>query len=110
MKFRPDRKQMALKLRIHRVVSPIVLSRINTASLGMLHPYLGDVDVARFSAWCNNPDFVEYLLSPDEVELDLYEAREDAKNMVIDVVRGNFTDSKKAAVQLKAAEMLLNRE
>lgn len=78
--------------------------------MSMLNPYLGNISVEEFSRWCRNPEFVEFLLTVDDVELDLYLAREQAKNVLLDIVGGDFADAKKASVQLKAAQILLDRE
>lgn len=108
--FKPSDRQVALKMRLmHHVAAP-VLSRITAHTIDMLLPYIGAISPREFNIWTRDPAFIEYLISPDEVDLELHLARSKAKDVLLEALDGDFSDPKIMALRLKAAEYLLERD
>jgi hypothetical protein len=115
--FVPDDRMLKTKLKLQRSVPPPVLARITESSLDTLREHLGDDTIDIVMAWCKRePEFLEWLVSPDEFDLELYKARRKAVSVVtetldLDVVdQEGKTDAKLAALRYKAAQDILSKD
>jgi hypothetical protein len=110
--FTPTKKQVAVKLVLHRNIPERFLSTVTYASLPSLAPYIAPYSEKEVIQWAEeHSEFVEWLLAPDAYEVDLQMAKSKAMSTVQNILDMDPSDleinAKLLSVQMKAAEFVL---
>lgn len=116
--FIPDERMIRAKLRLQRHVPPNIISKLTVASLDMLREHVGEDVIDNVQTWCvHYKDFLEWLVSPDEFDVELYQARRTAVSVVTQTLNYDVYDAKSgkldakiAALKYKAASDILSKD
>lgn len=115
--FVPNDRMLRAKLRLQRCVPANIISKLTVASLDMLRDHVGEDVIDCIQVWCcEEPDFLEWLVSPDEFDLELYKAKRAAVTVVQETLEYDVVDNegqidpKLAALKYKAASDILGMD
>jgi hypothetical protein len=108
--FIPTRRQLVARMQLHRLAAPQTIAKLTTSNLSSaLGTLLGEQTVNDVTAWCQeDPSFFFWMVSPEESELALYQARAKAAKVITDIIdMDSGGDVKVLALQYQAAKNLL---
>lgn len=110
--FVPTDKQLMLKLKLQRYVSPHVLARLTPGGLDVLTKYLSPISLSELREMvATNATFLEWLVSPDEFDLNVMKAKNQALDVLIEVLNKDDSGNDKiTAMRVKAAEAILKQQ
>jgi len=111
-RFLPSDRQVGVKLTLQKNAPDSVLQVLTPSGLDTIAAYIAPYNIVEVRAWVETyPEFLEWLISPDACEIDMYKMREKAVSTITEILNSDSSDielnPKVLGVKLKAAELVL---
>ena len=107
--FQPTQRQLLTKLKLHQYVPSHIIGGLTPKNVGSLESYLYPVTGDEILRWhLENRIFWFWFTIQNEQATALHRMKGRAVQVFSDILENQIPDAKLAAVQLKAAQMLLN--
>lgn len=123
-KFKATKRQIQAKLRFHKYCPPGILLQLDPNAPTLVAPgtdmrlidYIGQMKEPEFAGWVENPIFWAWFITDDDVDADIYQAKQKASALLLDVLEMDdvnpetgMKDMKVVGMKLRVAESILNR-
>lgn len=110
--FIPSDRQLQIRITLHRYVSPQIISRLDMKNLNILSKVLSPTMVKEMTTLSLlNPDFLTWLVTPDDYELQVEKLKMEALRALSEAVSISASDEdpKMWGIKIKAAEAILKQ-